>query len=142
MDDVICNYQSAYSYYKSENPKLKFPQSLTGFFENLEPVEDSIESVNILRASSDYETYILTAPSTKNIESYSGKRIWVEKYFGLEFTDRLIICSNKGLLKGSCLIDDNIDGKGQENFEGELIHFGSEHYPDWEAVMTYLLRQV
>ena len=142
MDDVICDYQSAYSFYKSENPKLKFPQSLTGFFKNLDPIECSIESVNTLRKVSGFEVYILTAPSSRNAESYSAKRIWVEKYFGLEFTDRLIICSNKGLMLGDILIDDNTSGKGQECFQGELIHFGSERYPNWEIVVKYLMSQI
>jgi 5'-nucleotidase len=35
-----------------------------------------------------------------------------------------------GLLKGDFLIDDYITGRGQEYFEGELIHFGSNQYPD------------
>ncbi len=34
------------------------------------------------------------------------KRVWIEKYFGLEFTEKLIISANKGLLKGDLLIDD------------------------------------
>jgi len=142
MDDVLCNYQSAYSFYKSENPKLKFPQSLTGFFEDLKPIERAVDSVNELRSRSELDVYILTAPSTRNIHSYSEKRFWVEKHFDYEFTEKLIICSNKGLLKGSYLIDDNVDGKGQESFEGELIHYGSEQYPDWETVVTYLMAQV
>ncbi len=44
-------------------------------------------------------------------------------------TLKLIICSNKGLLKGDILIDDHISGRGQEFFEGKLIHFGQNEYP-------------
>ena len=142
MDDVICDYRSSYLYYRDKNPNIKYPQSCRGFFENLEPLEGAIESVNALRNHSDYDTYILTAPSVKNIASYSAKRYWVEKYFGLEFTDRLIICSHKGLMRGDVLIDDNISGKGQENFEGELIHFGSNSFPNWQSVIAYLVKQV
>jgi len=49
------------------------------------------------------------------------------------------LATNKGLLKGDYLIDDYVAGRGQENFEGELIHFGSEQYPDWSSVTKYLL---
>lgn len=115
---------------------------LTGFFEDLKPIERAVDSVNELRSRSELDVYILTALSTRNIHSYSEKRFWVEKHFDYEFTEKLIICSNKGLLKGSYLIDDYINGKGQENFEGQLIHFGGTRYPNWDAVMEYFMKQV
>lgn len=62
------------------------------------------------------------------------KRIWIERYFDYKFTEKLIICSNKGLLKGDILIDDHIEGRGQESFEGELFHFGSPILPDWKSI--------
>ncbi|KPA11151.1 5'-nucleotidase [Candidatus Magnetomorum sp. HK-1] len=66
------------------------------------------------------------------------KRIWIENYFDYNFTKKLIICSNKGLLKGDLLIDDNIEGRGQESFEGKIIHFGSSDFPDWQSVYSLL----
>lgn len=47
----------------------------------------------------------------------------------------MILSPDKGLLKGDFLIDDHIDGKGQERFEGRLIQFGSGEFPDWAAVL-------
>ncbi len=44
----------------------------------------------------------------------------------------------KEKLKGDVLIDDYIEGRGQENFEGEFIHFGSEEFPNWEIIYQYL----
>jgi len=41
-------------------------------------------------------------------------------------------------LKGDILIDDNIKGKGQEIFEGRLIHFGSDQFPDLKSVRREL----
>ena len=142
MDDVLCDYQSASLLYKSEQPKLNFPQSIKGFFENLKPVEGAIESVNKLRTSSDFDIYVLTAPSTRNVHSYSEKRLWIEKYFDYDFTKRLIICGNKGLMRGDFLIDDNTNGKGQEKFEGKLIHFGGSRHQNWGDVLQYLMEQV
>jgi 5'-nucleotidase len=49
-----------------------------------------------------------------------------------------ILSPNKALLKGDFLIDDMINGKGQEDFEGELITFGSEKYPNWKSVIKKL----
>ena len=38
---------------------------------------------------------------------------------------------------GDYIIDDRTAG-GVDNFVGEHIHFGTEKYPDWDAVMRYL----
>jgi len=51
-------------------------------------------------------------------------------------TKSLIISPNKGLNKGAYLIDDHIDGAGQENFEGKLLQFGSPKFKDWKAVLS------
>ena len=138
MDDVLCNYTSAYREALKNNPGILFPQSQYGFFLNLEPITNAIETVSIMRNSDKYTPYILTAPSIKNPFSYTEKRVWVEKFFGSDFVDKLIICSNKSLLKGDVLIDDNIEGKGQEDFKGQIIHFGSDQYHDWRAIQTEL----
>ncbi len=136
MDDTICQLVSSYKKVRKENPEEQFPQSLPGFFENLEPMPGAIEAVNQLRSWA--EVYILTAPSVRNPLCYTEKRLWIEKYFDLDFCHRLIISPNKGLLKGDFLIDDYDHGKGQEDFEGRLIHFGSAEYSDWESVTNYL----
>ena len=92
-----------------------------------------------MRGNPQFDVHILTAPSVRNPHSYMEKRLWIEKHFDYSLCHKLIICSDKGLLRGDYLIDDYIDGKGQENFDGELIHFGSDKYPDWSAVMAYLM---
>ena len=102
------------------------------------PLSGAIETVELLIKSDLYDPYILTAPSVRNPNSYSGKRIWIEKYFGLEFCKKLILSPNKSLLVGDYLIDDNVSGKGQDGFSGSLIHFGSNEYPDWRSVRSFL----
>ena len=138
MDDVLCHFESEKQRQIEANPDIAFPQSIPGFFENLKPIAGAIESVKKLIQSEKYSPYILTAPSILNPHCYTEKRLWVEKYFGMDFVDKLIICSNKGLLKGDVLIDDYIEGRGQENFEGEFIHFGSEKFPNWRIISQYL----
>lgn len=46
---------------------------------------------------------------------------------------------DKSLLKGDYLIDDQ-GNAGQENFEGEWIHFKTEKFPDWKSVVDYLMK--
>ena len=138
MLNVLCDYSHAHAKALKQNPSLDFPQSQPNFFESLVPIEGGIETVKYLKKSKDYEPYILTAPSEYNPLSYTEKRIWIERYLGFDFVERLIICSNKGLLKGDVLIDDHISGKGQENFEGQLIHFGSKEFLNWIMVQKVL----
>jgi 5'(3')-deoxyribonucleotidase len=62
----------------------------------------------------------------------------VQKYLGEAAYKRLILSHHKDLNQGDYLIDDK--GKnGASEFEGEWIHFGSERFPDWDAVLKYLL---
>ncbi len=46
---------------------------------------------------------------------------------------------NKELLKGIILIDDHIDGNGQNKFDGQHIQFGTEANSNWQSVFTTLL---
>jgi 5'(3')-deoxyribonucleotidase len=141
MDGVMCDFYGAYKIAIKKNPYNGFPQSEYGFFTNLEPMEGAIEAVKWLMDSEAFDTYILTAPSIMNPLCYTEKRMWIEKYFGMELVKKLIISPNKGLNKGDFLVDDNTSGRGQSNFEGELIHFGSEEYKDWKEVLIYLNKQ-
>lgn len=50
----------------------------------------------------------------------------------------MVITHRKDLCEGDYLIDDR--GKnGTSEFKGEWIQFGSEQFPNWESVKTYLL---
>ncbi len=111
----------------AKNPEL---------FENLEPIENCIKLINLLR--SRYDIYFLSTPMSKVPESYMGKRKWIQKYFGEWYDKRLILTHRKDLCIGSYLIDDR-DRNGAAEFKGELIKFRSEKFPDWIAVFNYLM---
>ena len=137
MDDVLCDFTKSYRAALRRDPKTKYPQSTADFFAKLPPITGAIDGVNALRNRPGFDVYVLTAPSTRNPCCYTEKRIWIENHFDYPFTKKLIISPNKGLLKGDILIDDRVDGKGQENFEGQIIHFGSKQFPDWDAVLRH-----
>lgn len=136
MDDTICDYKGAFTRDINKFSNNKFPQSRWGFFANLEPIEGAIETLHELME--DFDVWILTRPSYLNPLSYTEKRIWVEKYFGIEFCKKLILCSDKSLLRGDYLVDDS-SLCGQPEFEGEWIQYGVENYDTWEKVKTYLI---
>jgi 5'(3')-deoxyribonucleotidase len=138
MDGVLCDFAAQHKKELATDPSIIYPQSQYGFFANLPEMDDAVETVKALIACDRYDTYILTAPSVQNPLCYTEKRVWIEEKFGLDFAYKLIISPNKSLLKGDYLIDDNAKGKGQEGFEGELIHFGQERFPNWKTVREYL----
>ncbi len=138
MDDVLCQFTVAHSLAVQHNPDIRWPQSVPGFFESLEPIDGAIDAVTQLKER--FDVYVLSAPSTRNPHSYTEKRRWIEAHFDYQFTKRLILSSNKGLLKGDYLVDDHVAGKGQESFEGQLVQFGSPEYPDWQAVLQYFAK--
>ena len=50
---------------------------------------------------------------------------------------RLILTHHKNLNRSDFLVDDR-PKNGADLFEGEWIHFGSEAFPDWASVLSYL----
>lgn len=137
LDDTVFDFTKAFNEKVKQTPGIQFPQSQYGFFENLEPIEDAIVSLELLMKSKEYNPWILTAPSELNPLCYTEKRNAVAKHLGMEYVKRLIISPYKGHYKG-ILIDDNIEGKGQDEFNGELIQFGSKRFPNWLSVINHL----
>ena len=141
MDDVLTDFASAHKLAREEDPECEWPQSCVGFFQNLRPIEGAVDAVKILQVHPDVDLHILTAPSCRNPHSYTEKRLWIEAHFGYELVKRLHISPDKGLFKGDILIDDYDRGKGQENFDGLLIHFGTPGYPSWREVLAACLER-
>ena len=137
MDDTLCDFTSAYKQVKEARPDTKYPQSLPGFYMNLEPIEEAIETYQWLNGQPCFEVFILTAPSILNPQCYTEKRLWVENWLGMSMVENLIITSRKDLNKGDFLIDDKARGKGQDQFEGKFIQYGSTAYPSWVEIKAY-----
>lgn len=140
MDNVLCDYQKAYDEVKANDPEIKYPQSTYGFFLNLEPLPYATMGYHTL--SKHYDVWILTSPSVMNPMSYTEKRAWVSNHLGIDVAKKTILSPNKSLLIGDYLIDDYIDHptSRQQDFEGKLIHFGGDKYPDWLSVIDYFTR--
>jgi 5'-nucleotidase len=137
MDGVLCDFFGAFSDVRRKDPNFKYPQSRIGFFKNLEPMPDAIESFNKLKEH--YDVWILTRPSFKNISCFNEKAEWVLEHLGFDVLEKTIMCGDKSLLKGDILIDDD-DKAGQPDFEGEWIEFASDKFPDWTSVIDYLIK--
>jgi 5'(3')-deoxyribonucleotidase len=138
MDDVLCDFKGAFVRERKREPGIQWPQATYGFFANLLPIDGALEAMFVFKQTDRYDVHILTAPSVQNPLCYTEKRLWVEKHLGFDMVHKLIICPNKSLIIGDYLVDDNVTGKGQDGFKGELIHFGSNRFPDWVSVTKYL----
>jgi len=142
MDNVLVDFSSGIARLSEETLKEYEGRldEVPGIFSLMVPFPGAIEAVKLL--SQYFDVYILTTAPWKNISAWSDKAAWVHKYFGEEkdspFYKSLIISHHKNLNKGDFLIDDRTKN-GAGEFEGELILFGSEKFPDWERVCDYLI---
>ena len=140
MDNVLVDFQSGLNQI-DEQTKLEYEgrlDEIPGIFGLMKPMKGAIDAVNKL--SERYDVFILSTAPWKNPSAWSDKVAWVTKYFDNIFHKKLIITHRKDLCKGDYLIDDR--GKnGASDFEGEWIQFGSERYPDWNAILEYLLAE-
>lgn len=81
MDGVLCDIAAGYKRVWRESPETKYPQSVPGIFERLDPMPGAIEAVNRLRKMEGVDLWIASRPSVKNPHCYSEKRIWIERHF-------------------------------------------------------------
>lgn len=138
MDNVLCDFIGLRDAELLKNPLIAFPHSQLDFFRRLAPMQDAIESIIALEER--YDVYILTAPSTKNLLSYTEKALWVRDHLGEYWVEKLIISKHKHLNIGEFLIDDIAEGCGQDKFEGVLLQFGSDPFFTWKDVIKYMMR--
>ena len=138
MDNVLVDFQSGISKLSKEVIK-EYESNLDevpNIFSLMEPLEGAIDSFKIL--SQKYDTYILSTAPWKNSSAWTDKVKWVQKYLGESAYKRLILTHHKNLNHGDYLIDDRTKN-GAGEFKGELIQFGTDKFPDWKSVCSYLL---
>ncbi len=128
MDNVLVDFESAFS--KLDQKILDTYESkeeIPGIFSLMDPMEGSIDAFVAL--SEIYDVYILSTSPWGNPSAWTDKLEWVKKYLSDVGYKRLILSHHKNLNKGAYLIDDRTKN-GASEFEGELIQFGSEKFPD------------
>lgn len=123
---------------KNTPPYNEHPDTIPHIFRNLKPIAGAISAVERLLTSSLYDVYFLSTAPWGNPSAWTDKRLWIEEQFGDKINRRLILTHRKDLVKGDILIDDR-PNNGAKDFEGKLIKFGSDEYPNWDAVLRYLL---
>jgi len=140
LDGVVADFDKGKKEHPLGNvtPYIGRPDKIPGVYENLDPITNSIESVNKLLNKEGFDVYFLSTAPWDNPESWTHKRLWIAKHFDEKLIrKRLILCHHKNFLIGDFLIDDR-KYNGAIDFEGEWIEFGSKKFPDWDAVMKKL----
>lgn len=140
MDGVLVDFQSGIDKLSDET-KQEYEGRLDevpGIFSLMDPMPGAIEAVHEL--SKYYDMYILSTAPWKNLTAWSDKIEWLTKHFGDLFKKRVILTHCKHLCDGDYLVDDRAKN-GTSEFPGEWVQFGSERYPDWEEVTSYLISE-
>ena len=139
MDGVISDFDKARekSLLKNTTPYKGRPDRIPNIYKALDPIEGAIKAVNLILSNEKFETFFLSTPPWDNPDAWTHKRLWIEKYFGEKARHKLILTSRKDLNIGDYLIDDS-SRRGQPNFNGKWIQFGSDRFPNWKTVLDYL----
>ena len=137
LDNVLVDFASAFPLI--EPGLLKQYEGhlddIPGIFSLMGPVEDAVTSFEELATL--FDTYILSTSPWDNASAWSDKLLWVKKHLGKPAHKRLILSHHKHLHLGHFLVDDRTKN-GADRFSGEHILFGSENFPNWQVVTTYL----
>lgn len=138
MDNVLVDFTSGIAQLSREelNQYRDRLDEVPDMFGKMTPVEGAVEAIG--RLSEVYDVYILSTAPWRNPSAWRDKLEWVSKYFGDMLKKRLILSHHKNMNRGDYLIDDRLKN-GAGEFNGELIRFGSDRFPNWQAVLDYLL---
>lgn len=145
MDGTVADLQGRLLHYHPEMPEGYSEEANKKFYEicyanrnifhELEPISGSDEAVEELKSL--FDIYFLSVPMWDLPESFTDKRLWVEKHYGEWGRNRLILSAHKHLNNGEFLVDDTTR-HGVDRFAGEHIHIFTEKWPDWPTVTEYL----
>ena len=101
--------------------KIRSIKNESGFFTSLQPVKNSIDSVNKM-VEMGFEIFICSSGIYDNKNCLTEKKQWVEKYLGKELAKTAIFTKDKTIIRGDYLIDD------RPNIKGAVI-------PEWRQVI-------
>ncbi|XP_026560399.1 5'(3')-deoxyribonucleotidase, mitochondrial [Pseudonaja textilis] len=93
------------------------------FFMELNPLPGAVEALKEMAELEATEVFICTSPIKKYRYCPYEKFAWIEKHFGHEFLEHVILTRDKTIVSGHVLIDDRPD------------ILGVERSPTWEHVL-------
>ncbi|XP_046945783.1 5'(3')-deoxyribonucleotidase, mitochondrial isoform X2 [Lynx rufus] len=110
--------EKAISIWESEN-----------FFLDLEPLPGAVEAVKQMANLENTDVFICTSPIKMYKYCPYEKYAWVEKHFGSDFLDQIVLATDKTVVSADLLIDDRPD------ITGKWPAAGAEPTPSWEHIL-------
>ncbi|XP_035929714.2 5'(3')-deoxyribonucleotidase, mitochondrial isoform X1 [Halichoerus grypus] len=110
--------EKAISIWESEN-----------FFLDLEPLPGAVEAVKQMADLENTDVFICTSPTKMYKYCPYEKYAWVEKHFGSDFLDHIVLATDKTVVSADLLIDDRPD------ITGKWPTAGAEPNPSWEHIL-------
>lgn len=137
MDGVLVDFESGIDSLTEQELKSYENRldEVPGIFSRMKPIEGAIESFQKL--TNHYNVFILSTAPWENPTALNDKVMWIKDHIGELAKKRVIFSHNKHLNMGDYLIDDRT-ANGAGDFKGTHIHFGTERFPNWEAVLQFL----
>lgn len=137
MDGVLVDFESGIKSLSVEELELYENKldEVPGIFSRMIPILGALESFE--KISRQFDVYILSTAPWENPTALNDKLAWIKKYIGEIAKRRVVFSHNKHLNMGDYLIDDR-KANGAGEFRGMHIHFGTEMFPNWDAVLNYL----
>lgn len=134
MDNTLANYAKGA---KERNLDPNEAKHVIGFFRNLEPMPDAIESYNKL--DKYFNVYILSTAPWSNPQSLVEKVEWVKEHIPRAYKN-IIFSHHKDLNTGDYIIDDSTKN-GVSRFKGEHIQIGTDRFPNWNTIIEYIFNK-
>jgi 5'(3')-deoxyribonucleotidase len=138
MDNVLVDFPSGVARLDAETRRAYEGRldEVPGIFALMDPLPGAVAAFT--RLAQSFDAYVLSTAPWENPSAWSDKLLWVQRHLGPVARKRLILTHHKDLNAGDFLVDDRLKN-GAERFGGEHLHFGTERFPDWPAVLAYLL---
>ncbi len=140
MDNVLVDFPSGIAQLDAAVQEAYADRldEVPGIFARMAPMPGATAAFTELATL--FDTYILSTAPWENPSAWSDKLQWVKAHLGAPAYKRLILSHHKNLNAGAFLVDDRTKN-GAHAFPGTLIHFGTEAFPDWPSVLSYLRTQ-
>lgn len=136
MDHVLADFQKSYD--ENWNELQIYPQAEARFFDDLDQLySNNIPNTYFVKKliEDGHTIRIVTAPSIKNVNCWTGKAVWIRRHFDEELLKSLIITYDKTITSHSAdiLVDDSTI-HGQASYGEGHILYGSKEYSTMDIV--------
>jgi 5'-nucleotidase len=118
-----------------------------GFYSQLRPIPGAKQALKAM-LNAGHDVRIVTSPWVSNPTCASDKLNWIVKHYGSHWGARVIITSDKTLVRGDYLIDDKPEVKGSQVPTWEHVYFTQPYnatlegrrritnWNEWEAIVN------